>query len=84
MILAGDAVDTLYRNTLNRNQQTIQSRKQLFGKFTLNVFLHKDFINLFSSLNGFYHGTNAENHFTFIYHRGYLLFSIYQLLFVGY
>ena len=66
MIFPGNTVDTLYRNTLNRYQRTFQSCKKLLGKITLNIFLHEDLIYLFSSLKGFYHGTNAENHFTFI------------------
>ena len=68
MIFPGDTVNTLHRNTLNGYQQTFQSCKKFFGKITLNVFLYQNLINLFTSLNGLYHGTNAENHFTFIKH----------------
>ena len=77
MILPGDTVDTLHRNTLNGYQRTFQSCKKLLGKITLNIFLHEDLIYLFSSLKGFYHGTNAENHFTFIYHCILLFFLFY-------
>ena len=68
MILPCDAVDTFHRHTLNRNQQSFQCCEKLFGKITLNVFLNEDLINFFSSLNGLYDGTDAENHFTFIGH----------------
>ena len=69
MIEAGQVANLIVKDASRLGREYLQVGYYMEIYFPQkNVLLYQYLVYLFSCLNGFYHGTNAENHFTVINH----------------